>query len=281
MPHTLVCFHAHPDDEALLTAGTMAKAASEGHRVVLVVATKGEVGEVGGDVLADGEDLGSRRWSELRRSADVLGVARVVWLGYGDSGSGSSEDRPAPPVGGSSRFVDADLDEAAGRLAEILAEERADVLTTYDPNGGYGHPDHVRVHAVGQAAADLAGTPALLEATINRELMRTGVEMAASLGFEVPPEFTPDTFEMWYTPAEAITHTVDVGAHLDQKRAAMEAHASQATAADPRRSRTLERFLGLPAEYFALAFSTEWYVERGRAPSEAADDVFASLAAAP
>jgi LmbE family N-acetylglucosaminyl deacetylase len=286
MAHTLVCFHAHPDDEALLTAGTVAKAAAAGHRVVLVVATKGEVGEVAGDFLATGEDLGAHRWAELRRSADILGVARLIWLGYADSGlagpAAAASDSATEPLGAAPvRFVEADLDEASGRLAEILVEERADVLTTYDPNGGYGHPDHVRVHEVGRAAAELAGTPVVLEATIDRELMRTGVELASSLGFEIPPEFTPDVFLMWYTPAEAITHTVDVAAHLEQKRAAMEAHASQATTADPRRSRTLERFLALPPEYFALAFGTEWFVERGRRPGDPADDVFASLVAAP
>jgi len=286
MPHTLVCFHAHPDDEALLTAGTMAKAVAAGHRVVLVVATKGEIGEVAGTFLGAGEDLGARRWAELERSAEILGVARLEWLGYGDSGSDPLADvapgeHPAPGGRPTVPFTAAPVDEAAARLAEILTEERADVVTTYDANGGYGHPDHVQVHRVGAVAARQAQTPVLLEATIDREVMRTGVELAASLGFEIPPEFTPDIFEMWYTPAEAITHTVDVAAHLEQKRAAMEAHASQATADDPRRGRTLERFLALPPDYFALAFGTEWFVEPGRSPADTTDDVFASLAAAP
>ena len=281
MPHTLVCFHAHPDDEALLTAGTMAKAAAEGHRVVLVVATRGEVGEVGAEFLDRGEDLGARRWAELERSAEILGVSRLEWLGYADSGS----EAPSPgsvsvASGGPAAFTSAAEGEAAERLAAILVEEEADVVTSYDANGGYGHPDHVQVHRVGALATVLAGTAIALEATIDRDLMRTGVELASSLGFELPPEFTPASFESWFTPADAITHAVDVAAHLDQKRAAMEAHASQATAADPRRSRTLERFLALPPEYFALAFGTEWFVEPGRATGPPADDVFATLAAA-
>jgi LmbE family N-acetylglucosaminyl deacetylase len=281
MSHTLVCVHAHPDDEALLTAGTMAKAAAAGHRVVLVVATRGEVGEVGGDFLDPSEDLGARRWAELERSAEILGVSRLEWLGYGDSGSGAAPPgTPAVAPGGRAPFTAVPIDEAAARLAEILTEERADVVTSYDANGGYGHPDHVQVHRVGALAARLAGTPVLLEATIDRDLMRVGVEMAASLGYELPPDFTPASFDVWYTPPDAITHTVDVAAHLEQKKAAMEAHASQATAADPRRSRTLGRFLALPPEYFALAFGTEWYVEPGREPGRPADDVFASLAAA-
>ena len=87
---TLVAFHAHPDDEALLSAGTLARAAADGHRVVLVLATSGDAGLVGDDVLDGAEDLGARRASEAQASADALGVARLVLLGYGDSGS----DRP-------------------------------------------------------------------------------------------------------------------------------------------------------------------------------------------
>ncbi len=276
MPYTLVCFHAHPDDEALLTAGTMAKAAAEGHRVVLVVATRGDVGQVAGDFLDQSESLASRRWGELEQSARILGVARVVWLGYTDSGSGPEPAR----VDDSTCFAAAEVEEAAERLAAVLAEEQADVLTSYDPNGGYGHRDHLQVHRVGARAARLADTPVLLEATINRELMRTGVELASSLGYEIPADFTPQTFDLWYTPAGSITHAVDVSAHLEQKKAAMQAHASQASAADPSADRTLELFLALPDEYFALAFGTEWFVEVGRPAAPVADDVFSGLVTA-
>jgi LmbE family N-acetylglucosaminyl deacetylase len=285
MPHTLVCFHAHPDDEALLTAGTMAKAAAAGHRVVLVAATRGEVGDVAADFLGD-DDLGERRWHELEAAAATLGVARLEWLGYADSGSG-----PAPTGAGTGtrtsgpcdhvRFCEAEVEEAAARLAEILRDERADVLTSYDPNGGYGHPDHVQVHRVGARAAELAGTPVVLEATVDRELMHTGVEMAQALGYEVPSWFAPETVDVWYTPSGAITHIVDVSAHLEQKKAAMQAHASQATAADAGQSRTLDLFLGLPDDLFALGFGTEWFVARGdggrRGAGVPADDVFADL----
>ena len=196
MAHTLVCFHAHPDDEALLTAGVMAAAAADGHRVVLVVATRGEVGLVAGDFLADGETLADRRWRELARSALELGVRRLEWLGYADSGRRPGHDpterRPADDDGDDDRrsgrpaVRDADVEEAAERLAEILNDEHADVLTTYDPNGGYGHPDHLQVHRVGQRAGELAGTPIVLEATINRDLIRMGADLAGSLGFELP-----------------------------------------------------------------------------------------------
>ncbi len=275
MARTLVCFHAHPDDEALLTAGVMAAASAAGHRVVLVVATRGEVGRVAGDFLADGEALADRRWHELARSALELGVRRLEWLGYRDSGSDDPTDTTdrgaADPA---QRFVHADVEVAAARLAEILAEEHADVLTTYDPNGGYGHPDHVQVHRVGQRAGELAGTPIVLEATINRDLIRMGADLAESLGFELPPEFSPDSFDHWYTPADELTHAVDVRAHLAAKRASMEAHASQATGADPGSTRSFGSFLSLPPDYFELAFGTECFVDRRRAAGIAATDVF-------
>ena len=301
MAQTLVCFHAHPDDEALLTAGVMAAAAAAGHRVVLVVATRGEVGRVAGDFLGDGETLADRRWHELARSALELGVRRLEWLGFGDSGSGDPTDEANPTdgpttapsetgetgetpetserldpeeAGPAPRFVDADVEEAAERLAEILKEEHADVLTTYDPNGGYGHPDHIQVHRVGQRAGELAGTPIVLEATINRDLIRMGVDLAGSLGIELPPEFNPDSFDHWYTPADELTHAVDVKAQLPAKRASMEAHASQATGADPGSARSFDSFLSLPPDYFELAFGTEFFVDRQRAPGIAATDIF-------
>jgi LmbE family N-acetylglucosaminyl deacetylase len=294
MAHTLVTFHAHPDDESLLTAGVMAKAAAEGHRVVLVVATAGEVGEAA-DAYRDAanEDLGATRRAELARSAAILGVARVVELGYRDSGStpravdsdaageGEGEhEREREPTAGHT-FAAAPVDEAAERLAAILREEHADVLTTYDPNGGYGHPDHLQVHAVGRRAAELAGTPVVLEATINRDLMTMGVQLAGSLGYEVPDDFQPESFDAWFMPASELTHAVDVSAFLAQKRSSMAAHESQSTTSGEG-TRSIAVFLSLPDEYFAMAFGTEWFIERGRAPGVAdgqpITDVFATLA---
>lgn len=149
----MVALHAHPDDEVLLTGGTLARAAASGCRVVVVVAT---------DRMWDEPPT---RLDELRAAAAILGVHRVVHLGYADSGHGAIlfDDPP-----GRQRFVRADLDEAASRLAALLAEENADVLLSYDSNGGYGHRDHVKVHEVGRRAAELTGVR-LLEATMPRD----------------------------------------------------------------------------------------------------------------
>src|SRR3954447_174798 len=124
MTGTLVLFHAHPDDEAIATGGTMARAAAEGHRVVLVCATRGELGEVPDGFLAPGETLTQRRERELEAAAEILGCARVAFLGYRDSGM---EGEATTAHAGS--FATADVEEAARRLAAILREEDAEVLT--------------------------------------------------------------------------------------------------------------------------------------------------------
>jgi LmbE family N-acetylglucosaminyl deacetylase len=253
-----VFFHAHPDDEALLTAGTMAKLAAEGHRVVLVVATAGERG------LADmepGEALGETRLRELYESAALLGCARVECLGYGDSGlspqGGVADERP------DNAFIDADTEEAAKALAAILQEERADLLTIYDPAGGYGHPDHVQVHRVGRRAAKIAGTKIVLEATVNRDPLLRLLRLAGKF-YRFPPEFDIRTFESAYSPGEVITHRVNVRRYAKQKRASMAAHASQATGGDT--DRTLAVMLKVPRLLYRYVFGTEWYVRRDLPP---------------
>lgn len=267
MSRTLLAFHAHPDDEALLTSGTMARAAAEGHRVILVVATDGELGLAAHEYAADG-GLATRRMAELERSARALGVARVEHLGYADSGLGP-EFAPDPP--GRTRFVRADTEEAAGRLAALLAEEQVDVLLGYDRNGGYGHPDHVKVHHVARRAAQLAGTPRLLEATVPRDTIRAAIRLAAKV-YRFPPEFEPSSFDRAFSARRDITHRISVRRHIAAKRASMRAHASQASA-DGGADRTLAAFLRIPRPLFDLVFGREWYVDateavRGSEPGE-------------
>jgi LmbE family N-acetylglucosaminyl deacetylase len=254
---TLVCFHAHPDDESIMTAGTMARAADAGHRVVLVVATRGELAAPKAGVLADGEELWQRRVQETHASAEVLGVGRVEFLGYEDSGMMGEPTNEHTPC-----FWQADLDVAAQGLAAILRQESADVLTVYDANGGYGHPDHIQVHRVGCRAAELAGVERVFQATMNRDhILRLMDEsaLAGSMTEEEQGELDRDSFG---SLEEDITHAVDVVPWLDRKRASMVAHASQISAED--------FFLTLPPEAFAAGFGTEWYIALGgaRPPGE-------------
>lgn len=263
---TLVCFHAHPDDEAIATGGTMARAHAEGHRVVLVVATDGAHGEVPGD-LAPGETLVNRRRVETTASAQALGIDRVEFLGYTDSGMTGWEQNHHD-----GSFWQADVEEAATRLADIVVDEGADVLTIYDWHGGYGHPDHIQVHRVGCRAEELVRDrlPDLrvLESTMNRDELRRGLQMARELGVEaVGPDADGDEFDPdgpmddgnpMGTPEVELTLGVDVTAFVHAKRASIAAHRSQVSDSS--------FFLQMPPEMFAQAFGREWYVEHGRAP---------------
>jgi LmbE family N-acetylglucosaminyl deacetylase len=268
-PFTVVSFHAHPDDEALLTAGTLAGAAASGHRVVIVVATSGESGLAAGSPAAS--ELGRRREQELAASAEAIGAARVVCLGHPDSGYG---DAP-PGDGGGVRFADLDPHVAAYELAALLSDERADVLTTYDAAGGYGHPDHVQVHQVGLLAARMAQTPVILEATVDRQLLLRATALLRGASHLLPMPYLPD-LRTAFTPRLELTHRVDVRPHLELKLKALRAHASQAGSDEG--IRTLALLLRLPRPLRRRVLGTEWFREVGRAPSVVPlDDIFATL----
>ena len=265
---TIVFFHAHPDDESIATGGTMAKLAADGHRVVLVVATRGEHGEVADGFLDPGEELWQRREKETEASARILGVARGEFLGYVDSGMIGTPENEAPES-----FWQADVEEAAERLATILREERADVLTVYDDNGNYGHPDHIQVHRVGVRAAELAGVERVYESTVDADYFRDLMKRAEELGV---PDFSdgqePDgdaEFEMG-KPGALITTRVDVRGFLDVKRASMAAHASQIA--------ETSFFLNMPPAAFEATWGTEWYIRRGVSSDTVEDSLVDGLA---
>jgi LmbE family N-acetylglucosaminyl deacetylase len=273
---TLVCFHAHPDDEAIGTGGTIAKAAKDGHRVVLVVATRGELGEYPDGFLAPGETLAERREKEMADAARVLGAARHEFLGYRDSGMMGT-----PQNDDAESFWQADVQEAAQRLAKILVEEKADVLTIYDENGIYGHPDHIKVWQVGVRAADIAKTPKVYEVTVNRTAWQRRVAAGDAPARTVErvdgvdtlvdlPEGEPRTVEFPIGVDEALlTTSVDVREFIETKKAAMRAHASQITEES--------FFLKLSDEVFAEGFGTEWFILRGAPPGIHEHDLFAGL----
>ena len=252
---TVVFFHAHPDDESIATGGTMAKLAAEGHRVVLVVATRGEHGEVADDFLDPGEELWQRRERETEASGRVLGIVRGEFLGYVDSGMMGTPENDAPGA-----FWQADVEEAAERLAKILREESADVLTVYDDNGNYGHPDHIQVHRVGVRAAELAGVGRVYESTLDQDYFRELMTRAAELGIPALPDAEDGgdaaeaaEFEMG-KPGHLITTRVDVRDFLEAKRRSMQAHASQIA--------ETSFFLSMPPAAFEATWGIECYIRR-------------------
>ncbi len=261
---TLVSFHAHPDDECIACGGVLAKASHEGHRVVLVVATRGECGEIPPGLPVSREDLGQWRVKETHASAEILGIGEVEFLGYRDSGMMGTPANTAP-----GSFWTAPVDEAAGKLAAILTATHADVLTCYDDNGGYGHPDHIQVHRVGVRAAALAGTRRVFQSTINRDHIRHGRSLfteQVAAGTDLPDV---DADELFGKPAAVITAAVDVTPYLAEKRRAMRAHASQIGAES--------FFLAMPDDVFRFAFGTEWFIRDGQGPGITETDLLAGL----
>jgi LmbE family N-acetylglucosaminyl deacetylase len=258
---TLVTFHAHPDDEAIACGGTMAKAAAHGHRVVVVVATKGENGEVPEGFLDSGEALWERRVQETHEAARILGAHRVEFLGYSDSGMMGTPENHAP-----GSFWTADVEEAAGRLASILTTERADVLTVYDANGTYGHPDHIQVHRVGNRAAQLAGTPKVYESVIGLESIARMNQRMKEAGLD--PILPEDEITIG-VPEETVTTRVDAHEYVEVKRAAMAAHASQIPADS--------FFLSLPPGIYEEVWGTEQYRLVGARPGLAETSLFSDL----
>jgi LmbE family N-acetylglucosaminyl deacetylase len=256
---TVVAFHAHPDDEAILTGGTLARLAAEGHRVVIVVACSGAIWPSQGTV----------RLEQFRRSAALVGAARAEHLGYYDSGHGPVLF-PDPPDG--VRFVRADLEEAAGRLASILRSERADLLLSYDQAGGYGHPDHIRVHEVGALAARLTGVR-VLEATGPRELLIQAFAVLTLVRLAVRHPLRD--VRGYGTPRSAITHRVNVRRYAAAKRAALAVHVTPVYGKG-RMWRVWRLAVALPAPVFGLLLGREWFVEPGAAPGPVLGDVLRS-----
>ena len=238
---SVVFFHAHPDDEAIFTGGTIARLAEAGVRVSVVIATGGELGNHHGGATP----LAVHRVEETRAACAVLGAHRVEFLGYEDSGL------TTPGLALPDRaFALADVDEAAARLAAVLDEESASALVFYDEGGIYGHADHLAVHRVGRRAAELAGTATVYESTVDHEYLHFVETHLVGLAALAMHEEVPTGL-----PTVLITTTLDVTAVLDRKRRAMAAHASQI----PHDSAVLQ----LDGDTFAGVYGYEWYVRSG------------------
>ena len=141
MERSMLVVFAHPDDEAFATGGTLAKYASAGVRTTLVCATRGDVGEISDPDLATPDTLPSVREQELHCSAEMLGIEEVVFFGYRDSGMIGTPDNEHPDA-----FILANDEEVIARLVGIIRRVKPQVVLTFEPNGGYGHPDHIEIH---------------------------------------------------------------------------------------------------------------------------------------
>jgi N-acetyl-1-D-myo-inositol-2-amino-2-deoxy-alpha-D-glucopyranoside deacetylase len=264
---TLLLVHAHPDDESISTGGVMMKAKAHGHRVVLATATRGEVGEIHNmDEESSRPRLGEIRTEELKAAGELLGVDRIEFLGYRDSGMVDTADNKDPRS-----FHQARLDEAAAKLAVLMRDERPDVVVTYAEDGVYGHPDHIKAHHVTNATLDLLQR----EGWSPKKLYYTAIPRSMMEAFmaQMPEEAQRQNTNMRIagTPDELVTTRVDVHDYVDQKRKAFGAHVSQN---DPN-----SWFATMASQIYELAFGTEYYqLARGKPGSSLPeDDLFAGI----
>ncbi|MEU3046398.1 MULTISPECIES: N-acetyl-1-D-myo-inositol-2-amino-2-deoxy-alpha-D-glucopyranoside deacetylase [unclassified Streptomyces] len=278
----LLLVHAHPDDESINNGATMALYAAAGAHVTLVTCTLGEEGEVIPPGLAhlapDREDrLGPHRVGELAAAMKELGVGDHRFLGgrgrYRDSGMMGVEQNHREGA-----FWNTDVDEAAAHLVEVIRSVRPQVLVTYDPDGGYGHPDHIQAHRVAMRAADLAGERAYRRDlgephTIAKIYWNRVPRSVAEEGFDrlraaearpFPAVGSPDDVPGVVDDAR-VTTEIDGSAYADRKAAAMRAHATQIAVEGP--FFALSNDLGQPlftTEYYELAVGTPGEGHGGR-----------------
>lgn len=287
----LLLVHAHPDDESINNGATMALYAAAGAQVTLVTCTLGEEGEVIPPDLAhlapDREDrLGVHRVGELAAAMKELGVTDHRFL----AGPGRFRDSGMMGVEQNHRegaFWNTDVDEAAPYLVEVIRSARPQVLVTYDPHGGYGHPDHIQAHRVAMRAAELAADPAfrrdLGEAhtiakiywnRVPRSVAEEGFARLRAAGADFPGIAALDDIP-GVVDDSGITTEIDATAYAEQKAAAMRAHATQIAVDGP--------FFALSNDLGQPIFATEYYqLVRGESGAQAGareHDLFAGVPA--
>lgn len=286
----LLLVHAHPDDESINNGATMALYAASGAQVTLVTCTLGEEGEVIPSDLAhlapDREDrLGPHRVGELAAAMKVLGVSDHRFLGgpgrFRDSGMMGAEQNHREGA-----FWNTDVDDAVPHLVEVIRSVRPQVLVTYDPWGGYGHPDHIQAHRVAMRAAELAAEPAfrrdlgdpyaIAKIYWNRVPRSVAEEGFARLreagGADFPGIAALDDIPGVVDDSE-ITTEIDGTAYAEQKTAAMRAHVTQIAVDGP--------FFALSNDLGQPIFATEYYQlvqgEPGAPPGEREHDLFTGV----
>jgi LmbE family N-acetylglucosaminyl deacetylase len=245
---TLVCVHAHPDDEAIFTSGATTHYAALGYRVVLVTCTNGKLGFDSEDRpgnVKDHDEIGTTatRAGELQRAASMVGFSRVVTLGFDDSGMVGWPQNANPNA-----FMNVDVDAVATTLAALFDEVNACVVLTYDENGFYGHPDHIMANTVTRRALDFATSPErLYYPVIARSAITTFVPRAQANGVFLPAWVLEADAG---TPDDMVAATLDVTNYAAIKQVALKTHESQTDNAD---------LVNLEPDLFALLFGTEYY----------------------
>lgn len=246
---SVVFVHAHPDDEALLSGGTLRALHQKGFRTVVIFLTNGERGLSQG---IESESLGDVRQKEATQSATILGVSKTFFLGYTDSGldspSGLVEHSLIP------------FDEALSRVKDIVEEEKPVLLVGYDSEGGYGHPDHKTVHHIVRNLGSIQDIPSILEVTVDRAVIASTLERFRYL-ISLLEKFNMVKAQNIYDLANRFSATADISYVVNVKKfssakqSALKAHLSQTLGG----IRNLRVMTMLPHVIFKHFFGTEWF----------------------
>lgn len=265
----LLFVHAHPDDETLTTGATIAHYAARGATVQVVTCTLGEEGEVIGDRWAQlavdhADQLGGYRIGELGAALAALGAGVPAFLG--GAGRWRDSGMVGTPARHRSRFIDADERETVGALVAIIRRLRPHVVVSYDPHGGYGHPDHVHAHAVTTAAVAAAGgtghpgtpwaTPKVYWTVLASSAMASGLAVLDAADLLPHWAVLPDALLAWGYPDDRIDAVIEADDMLPAKVAALAAHATQVSVGPTGRAAALSNDVALPVlgcEHYVLA----------------------------
>ena len=229
----LLFVHAHPDDETINNGVTMARYAARGAEVTVLTCTLGEEGEIIEEPwmqlgVDDADQLGGYRIGELSAALEHLGLGGPRFLG--GAGHWRDSGMAGAPARRRTRFVDADFDEAVGQLATVITELRPHVVVTYDPDGGYGHPDHIQAHRVTtaalSAAADRWQVPKFYWTVTSANAFRAGIDALGPEDVVAEWIWLPDGVSYGF-PDDRITAVIDAPEFLPAKVAAIGAHATQ------------------------------------------------------
>jgi mycothiol S-conjugate amidase len=284
-PLRLMTVHAHPDDESSKGAATCARYVADGHEVMVVTCTGGERGSVLNPAMDRPEVIANMteiRRGEMARAAEILGVEHR-WLGYVDSGLPEGDPKPPLPEG---CFAVGDLPEQTAALVALIREFRPHVLVTYDENGGYPHPDHIRCHEVSVAAFDAAGDPDRFPEVgapwqplklyyshgFSRARVQAFHEALLAAGMESPyTDWIKNWSEDRPDPGSRVTTRVECADYFEVRDKALLAHATQI---DPS-----SRWFAIPLDMQRQIWSTEDYeLVRSLVDSTTPeDDLFAGL----
>ena len=261
---TVLAAFAHPDDEGFGCGGTLAALVAGGHRVTLICATNGDVGEISDPALATPESLPSVRQGELRAAMDLTGIQDVRFLNYRDSGMPGWDDNDHPRS-----LFQAPEETVVGQVESVIREVQPDIVITHDPTGGYGHPDHVTICKRTETAVERCrdeNGPLLYYVCFPRSFFQSMWNKMMELGLR--PPFSANDTEALGTPDEEVTTTLDVGRYVPIKKESLERHRTQIERDGP--------FTQLPEDYMNEIMSVEFF-QMAQTGDAAPRDILAEL----